>query len=70
MNIMITALMVLVCAIMVLGWVLIGIALVASLLAGMALVASPLAVVPRCAIAQWTFSRYYVAGRPHAMPGQ
>ena len=39
--------MVLVCAVLVLGWVLVGIALVASLMAGITLVASLLAVVPR-----------------------
>jgi len=47
MNIMITGLMVLVCAFVVLGWMLIGIALVASVLAGIGLMASLLAVVPR-----------------------
>jgi ABC-type nickel/cobalt efflux system permease component RcnA len=47
MYIMITALMVLVCAVVVLGWVLVGIALVASLLAGIALVASLLADADR-----------------------
>ena len=46
-HIMITAPMVLICAFVVLGWVLVGVALVASLLAGFALVASLLAVVPR-----------------------